>query len=524
MLGRRDRRLSFADLDGWEQQIPSGSIYAQIRGWVGEHYKDDDFAAWFGSTGRPSKPPTVVLALTLLQFRDGTSDRQAVDNARFDDRWKFALGLSRSPEVTLDHSTLTRYRGRLLDTDFGRRLLRETLTEASEAGLLGDAEDLIDSFMVAGAAARRGTLILMHQAIRRVLVECEATGVQDLGPSLRRSDYGEARKLPIEWGSAQARSDLLQDLVHDGRALVTYWQAETRSLADSLRQAVDLLHLIIEQDIEPDPDHPDRVRIAQKVAPDRILSAVDPDMRHGRKTSSQKFDGYKAHVAVQNAPAGEGQFVTAVVVTGGNVADGAATVAVLGDREANTGHQPLVLMGDTAYGGMSTRKAVAEQGYTVRLEAPVPPGGNRSGYFSKSDFIPDADYHTLTCPNGQVASIPPIPPDKTKVIVKFSKSLCLACPLRAQCVNGTGGRSVTMDEDDPARRAERQRQDDPAWQEHYRERSRVEHGNARITRNGGRHSRYWGQKKVEFQLRIVAAIQNIEEYVRIRQRRARVAN
>ncbi len=453
MLGRRNHRLSFADLDGWEQQIPSGSIYAQIRRWVDEHYKDEDFAEWFGSTGRPSKPPTVVLALTLLQFREGTSDRDAVDNARFDDRWKFALGLSRSPEVTLDHSTLTRYRRRLLDTDFGQRVLRDTLTAASEAGLLGDAEDLIDSFMVAGAAARRGTLILMHQAIRRVLVECEAEGVPEPSPPLRRQDYCEARKLPIEWGSTQARSDLLQDLVSDGRGLVTYWRAETRSPSDSLRQAVDLLHLIIEQDIEPDPDHPGRVRIAQKVAPNRVLSAVDPDMRHGRKTSSHKFDGYKAHVAVQNAPAGDGQFVTAVVVTGGNVADGAATVAVLADREANTGHQPMVLMGDTAYGGVPTRKAVAEQGDTVRLEAPVPPGVNRSGCFSKSDFTPDAEYHTLTCPHGQVAPIPPMAPDKTQVIVKFSKSTCLGCPLRAQCVNGTGGRSVTIDEDDPVRRA-----------------------------------------------------------------------
>ncbi len=99
-----------------------------------------------------------MLALTLLQFREGLSDRDAGDNARFDDRWKFAVGLGRSLEITLDHSTLTRYRARLLSTDFGRRLSQMTLVDASAVGLLGAAEDLIDSFMIAGAAARQGTL------------------------------------------------------------------------------------------------------------------------------------------------------------------------------------------------------------------------------------------------------------------------------------------------------------------------------------------------------------------------------
>lgn len=82
--------------------------------------------------------------------------------------------------------------------------------------LLGDAEDLFDSFMVAGKAARPDTSILMYQAIRRVLVECEAHDMPDPIPPLRRQDYDEARKLPIEWRSTEARSKL-QDLANDGR-------------------------------------------------------------------------------------------------------------------------------------------------------------------------------------------------------------------------------------------------------------------------------------------------------------------
>lgn len=73
--------------------------------------------------------------------------------------------------------------------------------------------------MVAGKTARPDTSILMYQAIRRVLVECEAHGMPDPIPPLRRQDYDEARKLPIEWRSTKARSKLLRDLANDGRVL-----------------------------------------------------------------------------------------------------------------------------------------------------------------------------------------------------------------------------------------------------------------------------------------------------------------
>ena len=526
VLGRHQRTVSFADLDGWEEAIPATSIYAKIRTWIATHFHDEDFQDWYGTTGRPSKPPTVVLALTLLQFREGLSDRDAVDNARFDDRWKFALGLGRSPEITLDHSTLTRYRARLLSTDFGRRLLQMTLADASAAGLLGDAEDLIDSFMIAGAAARQGTLVLIRQAIRRVLVECETAGLADAVPALRRSDYAERKKPALNWASAEARTDFLQDLVADGRALVAHWPTPTDDAADplppSVRQALALLALVVEQDIEPDPDHPDQVRIAQRVAPDRTLSTVDPDMRHGRKTSSQKFDGYKGHISVQNRADGDGAFITGVVVTGGNVADGDATVDVLADRHANTGALPEHLMGDTAYGGIPTRQAVEQAEPSVIIEAPVPPAVNRGGRFSKTDFAWDWEADTVTCPQGEVRPIPPLDPEQPekKVVIQFPPSTCAQCPLRAQCVGGQGGRTLSLDANEPVRQAERERQADPAWQAHYRERSRVEHGIQRVTRHGGRRTRYWGRCKVELQLRIVSAIQNIEELSRVLRRRA----
>jgi hypothetical protein len=152
---------------------------------------------------------------TARQFREAVSDRDVVANAQFDDRWKYALGLSRSPDVTFVHSTLTWYRARLLETDFGRTLLQRTI---ADAGILGHQEDLVDFLMVAEAAGRRGTLALRHTALRRALVERDAADCPlDDWSMLKRSDYAERRKLPIDWASESARKELLQALARWAR-------------------------------------------------------------------------------------------------------------------------------------------------------------------------------------------------------------------------------------------------------------------------------------------------------------------
>ncbi len=513
MLGRRSNQMSFADADGWWKDIPEGSIWHLMREWSSEHLRDEDFAAWYSPIGRPSIPPSYVVTLTLLQFREGWSDQQAVQEARFDDRVKYALGVGRTPEITCDASSLCRYRARFLEENLGRNLLRQTLGEAQAAGLLGDGEDLIDSFMVAGAAARQGTLTLIRQAIRRVLGEVEEADLA--APSLRRSDYGTRKKPDLDWGDAAARSALLQDLVADARLLYAHFASQRDQLPQSLWQSLELLHVVTEQDITTDESG--RVEIAQKVAEDRIISTVDPEMRHGRKTSSLKFDGYKAHVSVQNRPVGQGAFVTAVAVTGGNVADGDAAPDVLRERQINTGALPEGLMGDTSYGGSSVREALAELAPEMKLTAPVPPASNRAGLFSKDEFTIDLEARTVTCPAGQTAAIPERrdPASKGRSQVVFPQVTCAACPLRAQCVGERQGpRHLGVAADEAVRQAERARQRRPEFQEHYRERSRVEHCNRLMTAHGGRVSRYFGLAKTAFQLLLVGVVQNIEELAR----------
>ncbi|MDA8199553.1 MAG: transposase [Thermaerobacter sp.] len=81
-------------------------MWAQVRAWTTAQIHDADYPAWHAETGRPSIPPSFVIPLRLLALRQGWSDRDAVEAAFYDDRVKFALGLSRSPEIQIDRSTL----------------------------------------------------------------------------------------------------------------------------------------------------------------------------------------------------------------------------------------------------------------------------------------------------------------------------------------------------------------------------------------------------------------------------------
>ncbi len=465
MLGRHTPQTSFADTDEWYKRMPPGSVWAQVRTWTAAPIHDDDYQAWYAETGRPSIPPSFVIPLLLLALRPGWSDREAVEAAFYDDRVKFALGLSRSPEIQIDRSTLCKYRGRVLATDTDRALWQQTLRGAADAGLLGADEDLVDSFMVAGAATRQGTLTVIRPAIAAVLRQGAAERLP--APALQRTDYAERRRPAIAWADAAARYALRQQLVGDS-TVVPAWYTGDRVGSPSLQQAVALLATVTTQDTEADPAGVG-VRIAERVADDRVISTVDPAMRHGRKTTATKVDGYKSHPLTQSVPPAAGaRLITAVV-------------------------------------------------------APVPPATNQAGRFPKGRFTRDLAAETLTCPQGVTVAYGALRPREDGVrVVRWAAGTCRACSLRAQCVGEPqpgqrppGPRSVSVRPDEASLRTRRAEQATPAWQAQYRTRSHVEHVQAQQSRHGGRQGRYWGLRKNLGQARLVAAMYNLLELARV---------
>jgi hypothetical protein len=259
-----------------------------------------------------------------------------------------------------------------------------------------------------------------------------------------------------------------------------------------------MLARILAQDIERAEYGP---RLKRGVAPDRLISVHDPEMRHGRKSSSQRFDGHKAQVAADT----DSQLITAVDVLPGNAPDSEQALEVVEASEAASGCPVDETMGDCAYGAGETRAAFAASGRM--LVAKVPAVDNQ-GCFPKTAFRIDLEAGTCTCPNGQTTAELRRAQDGGGMFV-FATETCAACPLRAHCTRGRGGRTVQLHPQEALLQQARELQASPAFAEYRRRRQVVEHRIARLVQLGIRQARYVGRTKTLFQVCLAAAVANL---------------
>ena len=295
MLGTVDRQGSLLGVDSLLSGLFEGddsSFYVRLAAHGPDLIRDEDFADCYSAgMGRPSIPPSLLMRAVLLQLRDDASDREAARRAAKDLDWKRALGLE-ADAVPFHHTTLSVFRSRLLINDADERVLRVTLERAVGAGLFPKKVlAIVDSTGVMGAAAVADTYELIRQAIAKVIGT--AGGPEALPKKLRRQANGVVNgKARVDWADASVRRGELGRLVGIARAVLG-----ATADRDELTAARELLERIIDQDIDDAPDDGAGPAIRRGVAVDRVVSIVDPDMRHGRKSKSKLFNGYKRHVA-----------------------------------------------------------------------------------------------------------------------------------------------------------------------------------------------------------------------------------
>jgi hypothetical protein len=247
------------------------------------------------------------------------------------------------------------------------------------------------------------------------------------------------------------------------------------------------------------------IAIRQGVAADRRISIEDAQMRHGRKSKSKRFDGYKQHIARDL----DGPAIVACAVTPANrpEEEGAAPIAEDIEHQGFTIAEAHI---DRAYVNSPVVAAVMENGGKV-FAKPWAQRALRPGMFSKADFRIDLRAGTVTCPAGEVELFEP------GTTVHFDPEVCGACPLRSSCtLAATGkGRSITIAADEASQKRFRQLQTSRAGRAALRERTAVEHSLAHIAARQGSTARYRGVRKNEFDLRRLAAIQNLEACQRL---------
>ena len=242
------------------------------------------------------------------------------------------------------------------------------------------------------------------------------------------------------------------------------------------------------------------------------MSVHDPEMRHGHKSSSRRFDGHKAAIVVDT----DSQLITAVEVLPGNAPDNLGTLELVEQSEANTGVPVEEAMGDAAYGDGDTRQAFADAGRT--LIARVPGRPNRA-HFPKEDFRIDLETGACTCPAGNITrTLLPAGRGRDsagrvyrRVAFRFDAAVCGACPLRPQCLAakpGTG-RTVRLHPQEALLQQARALQQSEAFAEYRKRRVVVEHRLARLVQLGIRQSRYFGRIKTRFQLFLAATVANL---------------
>jgi hypothetical protein len=455
-------------------------------------------------------PPAVLCMISLLQAYTGMSDAEAVEMTVVDARWQMVLDCLGAESPLISQGALPLFRGRLIGAGLDRRLLERTVELAKQTKefdwkkLPKELRVAVDSRPLEGAGRVEDTINLLGHAARKIVriaaklmkLPVEAIAQQARIPLVLGGSTKAA--LDRDWSDPEQRAEAIEELVGQLASLLV-WLDRTQLQDDiAIEPYVEALEQVLVQDIEWD-EH-GRARIIRGVAEDRRVSIEDPEMRHGRKSKSKRFNGYKQHIATDLDTA----LILACAVTPANRPEEQATPqlkedldsqrAALGKLYIDRGYINSTLVDDAQDAGAD----IICKPWFVR--------GKRPELFKKTDFKLDMRSHIITCPAGQTE---PFEPGQ---VVEFDPEICGPCKLRALCTHSANGRgrTVSIAEDERLQKKLRVLQTTGPGRSKLRQRVGVEHRLAHLAARQGRRARYIGVRKNVFDLRRAAAIQNLE--------------
>lgn len=473
--------------------VADDSVHAFLADHRRELFPDEMFEDLFSSgRGRPSVPGDVIATVLVLQALEGLSDRDAAKALRTDISWKVAAGLALDDEG-INYSVLTYWRTRLRRSERPERIFDAVREVVDQTGVLkGRKRRALDSTLLDDAVATQDTVTQLVSAIRRVRRLVPEAAAVDVSAH----DYDASGKPVCAWDDPDAKDALVSGLVNDALAIID--ATAGIELSDEQANAVGLLALVAGQDVEPG-DGEGTWRIAQRVAPDRVISTVDPDSRHMHKSRSVYRDGYKAHIAVEP----ETGIVTATALTPANAGDGPTGIALLDDEKRG-----MQVLADSAYGSAEVRVELHRRRHRAAIKAiplrrPVPGG------FDRDDFLIDHQARTATCPAGHTRSI------TASGAVTFG-AICRDCPERHRCTTSKTGRTLKIGEHDAVLVQARQAWNDGDFIDDYRQwRPMVERSIAWLVARGHRRVRYRGIERNQLGLAHRVAALNLRRLVNL---------
>jgi transposase len=467
----------------------------QFQAELAETYADS-------AKGQPPVPPAQLALATILQAYTRVSDDEVIEATVMDRRWQLVLDCMGAEEPPFSKGTLVGFRGRLIEHDLDRRLIERTVDLAARTRGFGARalRAALDSSPLWGAGRVEDTFNLMGHALRKALGVIavlqgrgQAAGLAMLAqqagtPELAASSLKAA--LDRDWDDPAARDEALAvvlGLLDRVEAFIAGQGGD-----EAAAEAVAVARQVRGQDVDLSGPAP---VLRRGVAKDRRISVEDSEMRHGRKSRSVLFDGYKRHV-LRDLDTG---LIPAAGLTPANAPEASVTGDITADLDA-AGLTLAELHIDRAY---LSSDLVRDRPPGLAIYCKAWRVRNTGGRFAKDQFTIDFTAGRLTCPAGTVM---PFRPGQT---IRFPKGTCAGCPLRQRCTASSNGRSVSIHPDEELLAELRQRQQAPDGRARLRERTKVEHALAHVGYWQGRRARYRSTRKNLFDLRRVAVVHNL---------------
>jgi transposase len=376
--------------------FPKGNPYLTLRDDLGPVFADGDFDDLYPKRGQPAYPPWRLALVTLLQFREGLSDRQAADAVRARIDWKYLLGLELG-DAGFDFSVLCEFRSRLLAGSADERLLERVLEACRARGLLkARGQQRTDSTHVLAAVRELNRLELLGETLRAAL-NAVATANPDwlraLAPPVWYERYSrriEDLRLPKTPAAREAYAGQVGD---DGFQLLAALDDPEAPPTLAALPAVEALvwRRHFERETTPDsPEEPGRARLQAvrgRGGEDRLESPYDPEARY-RSKSGMGWTGYMVHLTEtcdEDAP----RLVVHADTTAANVHEAMRTEPIHAALAAK-GLDPATHLVDAAYVSAAHLLAAHE---TFNIDLVGPTRADQSWQHREGNAFRAADFH-----------------------------------------------------------------------------------------------------------------------------------
>jgi hypothetical protein len=494
----------------------NGKFYVflrEIRAELFDEAFQAELAAAYAPRGTAPLPAALLAMVTLLQAYDQVSDVEAVTTAQMDRRWQLVLDCLDCARAPFSQGALVKFRERMIAHDLDRKLLDRTVALAKQTGRFGwqHLRAALDSSPLVGAGRVQDTWNLIGRALAtvatcaakavgrpRVEVLREAEVTLLAAPSLKAA-------LDIDWDDPQAQTAALARVLAEvdrlERWVATHVDPATQTAP--LQAALAALRRVLTQDLEPDPVT-QRRQIRRGVAADRMPSLGDAEMRHGRKTRTRPFTGYKRHVMQVLGP----NIIVGATVRPANEAEHLTLAPLLPTVTAHGALDELFI--DRGYLGSPAIAPLHAAGTAIRAKAWT---STNRGRFPKQAFVIDLVAQQVTCPAHVTVPLRP-----GAAHVRFPGPVCDVCPQRAACTTAPAGRgrSLTLHPHEALLQPLRTAMRTAEGRARLRQRTSIEHSLARLDRIQGKRARYKGVRKNELDIRRCAAVANLEAVARLR--------